>query len=136
MYCPTVCGDAPVRSRLFRGYIRASHIRNTLYKIFAAEFIGRDKGGPVVSTTKIAQQIFKAWKNDPISSVFPAFRCVKEWRDLAQWNKDNFLFMAKWYLSRQKNVDAAKTSHNKRIKSTSSMRKKTHGSRLRDRWLQ
>jgi hypothetical protein len=33
MYSQTVCGDAPVRSRLFWGYIRASHIRNPLCAI-------------------------------------------------------------------------------------------------------
>jgi hypothetical protein len=101
---------------------KRSTVAHTLYKIFAAEFIGRDKGGSVESQTKIAIRIFKAWKNDPVSSRFPAFKFVKEWRDLMQWNKDNFLFMAKWYLSRQKASEAAKTSHNKRV---SASRKKT-----------
>jgi len=86
-----------------------------LYKIFAAEFIGCDKESVVESVKQVALRFFKDYLKSDCFKRVPGFNRVYKWSDLLQYNRDNFLFVAKWHLSQLKIIEAAKTSYNKRV---------------------
>ena len=74
------------------------------------------KGTSMPSVKQVAIQIFTDYLKSKCFSRQPGWNRVYEWRDLLGHNQDNFLFVARWHLSRLKNIEAVKSAHNKQSK--------------------
>ena len=76
----------------------------------------------MASIKQVALRFFKDYLKSDCFKRVPGFDRVYKWSDLLDYNQRNFLFVAEWHLSQLKNIEAAKTSHNKRVKQAAKRR--------------